>query len=84
MLHLEISDLITRHDPVTGAGVPVARSTVGLGPFTLIRPYLTAVAGIVGVWWSHDRIASISVALAVIGVLAVEPYVHRRWYTNAV
>jgi hypothetical protein len=57
---------------------------LGLGPFTLIRPYLAAAAGIVGVWWSRDLLASISVAVAVIGVLAVEPYVHRRWYASAV
>jgi hypothetical protein len=57
---------------------------LGLGPFTLIRPYLTAAAGIVGIWWSRDPIAGISTALAVIGVLAVEPYVHRRWYAGAV
>jgi hypothetical protein len=57
---------------------------LGLGPFTLVRPYLTAAAGVVGIWCSRDAIAGISVALAVAGVLAVEPYVHRRWYASVV
>jgi hypothetical protein len=55
---------------------------LGLGPLTLIRPYLTVAAGILGVWWSRDLIAGTSVALAVIGVLAIEPCVHRRWYAT--
>lgn len=55
---------------------------LGLGPLTLVRPFLIISAGAVGVWWADDATATIGVALAVVGVLAVEPYVHHRWYAD--
>jgi heme/copper-type cytochrome/quinol oxidase subunit 1 len=53
---------------------------IGLGPLTLIRPWVTATAGLTAAWSAPDVPAAGFAVLAVAGVLAVEPWVHRRWY----
>ncbi len=55
---------------------------LGLGPLTLLRPLIVVVACAVGVWLAHDIDAALGVIQAGIGVLAVEPFVHRRWYAD--
>jgi hypothetical protein len=55
---------------------------IGLGPFTLVRPSIAVVAGLAAAWSGRDLVISGCAALAVVGVLAVEPYAHRRWYAQ--
>lgn len=55
---------------------------LGLGPFTVIRPWLAVAAGAAAVWASDDLVVSACALLAVAGVLSVEPWVGRRWYAE--
>jgi hypothetical protein len=64
--------------------LPIRESTflvlVGLGPFTLMRPAVVAVAVAAAVSGSSDRLTWAAALTAGTGVLIVEPWVHRRWY----
>lgn len=53
---------------------------LGLGPMTLVRPWLTVAAGLAGAYAARSPYTAGCALLAVAGVLAVEPWVHRRWY----
>ncbi|WP_433045285.1 class I SAM-dependent methyltransferase [Dactylosporangium sp. CS-033363] len=55
---------------------------LGLGPLTLIRPWLTVAAGIVAAWTAPAWPVAGCAVLAAAGVLLVEPWVHRRWYAD--
>jgi hypothetical protein len=55
---------------------------LGLGPFTIIRPWIAVAAGLTAAWVARDLAIAGCAFLAVAGVLAVEPYVHRRWYAE--
>ena len=57
---------------------------LGLGPLTLIRPYLTVAAGVLGIWYGRDPVTALGVVVAVASVLIVEPYVHRHWYAEPI
>lgn len=63
---------------------PVRESTfavlVGLGPFTLVRPVVVPGAAAWSVAGSWDWLVWAVAGTAAVGVLAVEPAVHRRWY----
>ncbi|MCF2533113.1 hypothetical protein [Yinghuangia soli] len=50
----------------------------GLGPLTMLRP--VAVAACVALAGSVSLPAAAVMAVGGVGVLAVEPWVHRRWY----
>jgi hypothetical protein len=39
-------------------------------------------AGVAAAWVAPDRVTAGCAVLAVMGVLAVEPCVHRRWYAE--
>jgi hypothetical protein len=64
--------------------LPIRASTslilVGLGPFTLARPAMVAAATAAAVIGSRDWLIWVAALTAATGVLAVEPWVHRRWY----
>jgi hypothetical protein len=64
--------------------LPMRESTfvilVGLGPFTLLRPAVALGATVWSVAGSTDWLAWAVAIAASVGVLAVEPVVHRRWY----
>jgi hypothetical protein len=64
--------------------LPIRESTfvilVGLGPFTLVRPAVVAVAVAAAVAGSSDWLTWVAALSAGTGVLVVEPWVHRRWY----
>ncbi|WP_232667957.1 oxidoreductase [Pseudonocardia sp. TRM90224] len=68
--------------------LPMRESTfvmvLALGPFTLVRPAVAAVAGIVAAVGSTDRLVWLVAAVATASVLMVEPAVHRRWYSEPV
>ncbi|MEV0570283.1 oxidoreductase [Dactylosporangium sp. NPDC050588] len=53
---------------------------LGLGPLTLLRPWVTVAAGATAAWTAPNAPAAACAVLAVAGVLTVEPLVHRRWY----
>lgn len=53
-------------------------SAVILGPFTLLRPLLVAVATAVAVWHHPATGIAVSAALAASSVLLVEPMLNRR------
>lgn len=53
---------------------------LGLGPFTLIRPWLTIAAGVTAAWTAANPVTTACALLAAAGVLAVEPWLGRRWY----
>ncbi|MFF2503321.1 hypothetical protein ACFVTY_08100 [Streptomyces sp. NPDC058067] len=55
---------------------------VGLGPLTLLRP-LVVLAGALAAAWGSLPAAPVA-AVAAMGVLLVEPAVHRRWYAEPV
>lgn len=55
---------------------------LGLGPFTLIRPWVTVTAGLAAAWTARDLPTAGCALLAATGVLAVEPWVHHRWYAE--
>ncbi|GAB3837179.1 oxidoreductase [Dactylosporangium cerinum] len=55
---------------------------LGLGPLTLIRPWVTVTAGLTAAWTAPDPLTAVCAVLAATSVLAVEPWVHRRWYTE--
>jgi hypothetical protein len=57
---------------------------LGLGPLTLVRPWIAVAAGLSAAWWGHDIAVAGCALLAVAGVLVVEPYVHHRWYAAPV
>ncbi|WP_439658644.1 oxidoreductase [Lentzea sp. HUAS TT2] len=64
--------------------MPMRESTfvilIGLGPFTLVRPVVVLGAAVWTVLGSADGLAWAVAIAAAVGVLAVEPVVHRRWY----
>jgi len=64
--------------------LPMRESTfvilIGLGPFTLVRPAVVLGAAVWSMAGSVDRLAWAVAITAAAGVLAVEPFVHRRWY----
>jgi hypothetical protein len=68
--------------------LPMRESTfvilVGLGPFTLARPAVVLGATAWSVAGSPDWLVWAVAIAAAIGVLAVEPVVHRRWYPKPV
>ncbi|MCO5993368.1 hypothetical protein [Actinoallomurus rhizosphaericola] len=53
---------------------------VGLGPFTLARPIVVAGAVAAACLGSRDPVIWAAAVTAAVGVLTVEPLVHRRWY----
>ncbi|WP_158847707.1 oxidoreductase [Saccharothrix deserti] len=53
---------------------------VGLGPFTLARPVVVIGATAWSVAGSVDWLVWAVAITAAVGVLTVEPLVHRRWY----
>ena len=53
---------------------------LGLGPFTLIRPWITVAAGAAAAWTAPNWQTAACAVLATLSVLVVEPLVHRRWY----
>jgi hypothetical protein len=55
---------------------------LGLGPLTLIRPWVAATAGLTAAWTASDLATAGCAVLAAISVLAVEPWVHHRWYAD--
>jgi hypothetical protein len=55
---------------------------LGLGPFTLVRPWLTIAAGVAAAWTASDPVTRACALLAAAGVLAVEPWLSRRWYAE--
>ncbi|MGI5244882.1 hypothetical protein [Dactylosporangium sp. CA-139066] len=55
---------------------------LGLGPLTVVRPWVTVAAGLAAAWTARDLITAGCAILAATGVLAVEPWVHRRWYAG--
>jgi hypothetical protein len=55
---------------------------IGLGPLTLIRPWLTVAAGLAAAAAAGDLPTAACAILAAAGVLVVEPWVHRRWYAQ--
>lgn len=64
--------------------LPMRESTfvilVGLGPFTLARPIVVLTALVNALIGSGQWMVWVGAVLAASGVLAVEPWVHRRWY----
>jgi hypothetical protein len=66
--------------------LPMRESTfvilVGLGPFTLVRPLVVMAAAAMAVRSSHQWLVWVGSLLASAGVLIVEPWVHRRWYSE--
>jgi heme/copper-type cytochrome/quinol oxidase subunit 1 len=55
---------------------------LGLGPLTLIRPWITIGAGLTATLTAPDLPTAGCAVLAAASVLAVEPWVHRRWYAK--
>jgi hypothetical protein len=55
---------------------------VGLGPLTLIRPWLTIAAGLTAAWTAPNPLTAGCAVLAATSVLAVEPWVHYHWYAE--
>ena len=66
--------------------LPMRESTlvivVGLGPFTLVRPLVVLAAALTAVIGTHTWLVWLGTLLTAGGVLAVEPFVHRRWYSE--
>jgi hypothetical protein len=66
--------------------LPMRESTfvilVGLGPFTLARPFVVVAAAVMAVRGSHEWLVWAGTLLTAGGVLLVEPWVHRRWYAE--
>jgi hypothetical protein len=66
--------------------LPMRESTftmlVGLGPFTLVRPVVVVAATAWSVVGADDWLVWAVAVTAATGVLAVEPTVHRRWYST--
>jgi hypothetical protein len=64
--------------------LPMRESTfvilIGLGPFTLARPFVVLAAAAMAVYGSHAWLVWLGALLTSAGVLLVEPWVHRRWY----
>ena len=54
-------------------------SALILGPFTLVRPYVVVAASLVGVLGAADVSVGVAAALAVAGVLLVEPVANRSF-----
>lgn len=67
--------------------LPMRESTfvilVGLGPFTLVRPLVVVAAVVWSVAGATDWLVWTVAIASGLGVLAVEPFVHRRWYRPA-
>jgi heme/copper-type cytochrome/quinol oxidase subunit 1 len=55
---------------------------LGLGPLTLIRPWITIAAGLTAALTAPNLPTAGCAVLAATGVLAVEPWVHHRWYAQ--
>jgi heme/copper-type cytochrome/quinol oxidase subunit 1 len=55
---------------------------LGLGPFTLIRPWVTITAGLAAACTAPNLSTAGCAVLAATSVLTVEPWVHHRWYTQ--
>lgn len=55
---------------------------LGLGPLTLIRPWVTIAAGLTAAWTAPNPLTAGCAVLAATSVLAVEPWVHYRWYAE--
>lgn len=55
---------------------------LGLGPFTLVRPWLTIAAGAAAAWTASEPVTRACALLAAGSVLAVEPWLSRRWYAE--
>lgn len=68
--------------------LPIRESTfvilVGLGPFTLARPFVVLAAAAAAVAGSSQWLVWAGTVTASAGVLLVEPRVHRRWYSEPV
>jgi hypothetical protein len=63
---------------VPRTGVQTLMSTLVLGPFTLARPVVVAVATVIAVAAVDDAAVRAGVVLAALLVLAVEPALYRR------
>lgn len=57
---------------------------LGLGPLTLVRPWVTVTAGLAAACAAPDLLTAGCTVLAGTSVLAVEPLVHHRWYADPV
>lgn len=55
---------------------------LGLGPFTLLRPWVAIAAGLTAAWTAPNPLTAGCAMLAATSVLAVEPWVHYRWYAE--
>jgi heme/copper-type cytochrome/quinol oxidase subunit 1 len=55
---------------------------LGLGPLTLVRPWVTVTAGLATAWTAPNLPTAACALLAAASVLPVEPWVHHRWYTE--
>ena len=66
--------------------LPMRESTfvilVGLGPFTLAPPFVVLAAAAVAVHDSDQWLVWAGTLFASAGVLLVEPWIHRRWYSE--
>jgi hypothetical protein len=57
-------------------------SAVILGPFTLLRPAVAILGAGLAIGLTHNLTVALAAALAILGVLAVEPAADRLWYAN--
>jgi hypothetical protein len=55
---------------------------LGLGPLTILRPWVTLTAGLAAACTAPDLPTAGCAVLAAASVLAVEPWVHHRWYAD--
>lgn len=69
---------------VLGWRLKYLATAVILGPFTLIRPAVAGLGGVLGLTGVHDLLAAVATVSAVAAVLAVEPLVDRWWYGRRV
>jgi len=55
---------------------------LGLGPLTLLRPWVTVTAGLAAAWTAPNLPTACCAVLAATSVLAVEPWIHHHWYAE--
>lgn len=57
-------------------------AAVVLGPLTLVRPVVVLLGAALAITATRDAVVAIAAALAVVGILAVEPAADRLWYAS--